>query len=341
MGARRYGRSGQKQHGIDIYSVLPNCRYRVWQCKQYADIDDLDVVKAATDFMAGPWAANADNFTFCTSLLVADTTAEDDIVAARKLLAEHKPPITLEFWDGREISHLLEHRPEEVYAFFGSDHYRRFIGPTAGHAGVSALSALAPLAAVGQPQTQVRIVSLPVEPAQVREALEQLRSQASTELVTLLDLLGEPPRRGRAQRVIEFWPPFLDTCNASALRALALLAEHDGAWPAASRAWEALGERAAASDPSAAAGHITLAAVAVKIARNTAEYDRLIARARELDAAHPRLVVELLAPDALAAERIAALKDLKSDDPQVILLIKCNLALGYVLELDFSSASKP
>ena len=96
--------------------------------------------------------------------------------------------------------------------------------------------------AVGQPQTQVRIVSLPVEPAQVREALEQLRNEAPTELVTFLDLLGDPPRPGRAQQTIEYWPPFLDTCKASALRALALLAEQDGAWPAASRAWEALGE---------------------------------------------------------------------------------------------------
>lgn len=340
MGARRYGRGGQKQHGIDIYTVLPTGRYRVWQCKQYADIDKLDIVKAAEDFLAGPWADRADNFTFCTSLLLADTTVEDDAVEARKLLAEHKPPIAFELWDGREISHLLEHRPQEVYGFFGPDHYRRFIAPTEGNTGVAALSALPPLTEVGQAQTQVRIVSLPVEPAQVREVLEQLRSEAPTELVTLLDLLGEPPRPGRAQQVIEFWPPFLDTCKASALRAVALLAEHDGAWPAASRAWEALGERAAASEPTAAAGHITLAAVAVKLAGDTAEYDRLIARARELDAAHPRLVVELLAPDAPGAERIARLKDLESDDPQVMLLIKCNLALGYLLELDFSAAEQ-
>ena len=340
MGARRYGRGGQKQHGIDIYTVLPNGRYRVWQCKQYAAINKLDIVQAARDFLAGPWADKADNFTFCTSLLVADTAVEDDAVAARNLLAEHKPPIVFEFWDGREISHLLEYRPEEVRAFFGPDHYRRFIGPTAGDMGVAGLSALSPLAAIDQPQTQVRIVSLPVEPAQVREALEQLRSEAPTELVTLLDLLGEPPRPGAAQRVIEFWPPFLDNCNASALRALALLAERDGGWSAASRGWDVLGERAAVSDPSAAAGHITLAAVAVKLAGDTAEYDRLIARARELNAAHPRLVIELLAPDAPAAERIAALKDLESDDEQVLLLIKCNLALGYLLELDFSAAEQ-
>ena len=69
-------------------------------------------------------------------------------------------------------------------------------------------------------------------------------------------------------------------------------------------------------------------------------YDRLIARARELDATHPRLIVELLPPDAPAVERIAALKDLQSEDPQVILLIRCNLALGYLLELDFSSAEQ-
>jgi hypothetical protein len=340
MGARRYGRGGQKQHGIDVYAVLPNGRYRVWQCKQYADIDALDVVKAAKDFLAGPWAAKAENFTFCTSLLVADTSVEDDVVEARKLLAKHKPPIAFELWDGREISHLLENRPREVYAFFGPDHYRRFVGPTAGGTGVPALSALSPLTGVDQPQTQVRIVSLPIEPAQVREALEQLRSEAPTELVTLLDLLGEPPRPGRAQQAIEFWPPFLNTCNPSALRALSLLAEHDGAWPAASRGWEALGERAAASDPAAAAGHITLAAVAAKMARDTAAYDRLIARARELAPDHPRLIVELLAADASAADRIAALKDLQSDDPQVILLIKCNLALGYLLELDFLSAQQ-
>src|SRR5581483_8620589 len=183
---------------IDIYAVRLNGRYRVWQCKQYADIDKIDVVKAAQDFLVGPWADRAENFTFCTSLLVADTAVEDDAVAARKLLAEHDPPIAFEFWDGREISHLLEHRPEEVYAFFGPDHYRRFIGPGARGGDAAALATLSPFASVAQPQTQVRIVSLPVAPAQVREAFEQLRSEAPTELVTLLDLLGEPPRPGRA-----------------------------------------------------------------------------------------------------------------------------------------------
>jgi hypothetical protein len=340
MGARRYGRGGQKQHGIDIYAVRPNGRYRVWQCKQYAAIKDLDVIAAATEFLAGPWAEKADNFTFCTSLLVADTTIEDDAVAARKLLAAHNPSIEFELWDGREISHLLENRPEEVYAFFGPDHYRRFIRPGSGDTNVAALSALSPFAAVGQPQTQVRIVSLPVEPAQVREALEQLRSDAPTELVTLLDLLGEPPRPGRAQRVIEDWPPFLDSCSESALSALALLAERDGAWSAASRAWEALGERAAAVDASAAAGLVTLAAVAAKIDADVIEYGRLIARARELDPNHPRLAVELLPADAPGATRIEALKDLQNEDPQVILLVKCNLALGYLLELDFTSAQQ-
>ena len=340
MGARRYGRGGQKQHGIDIYAVRPNGRYRVWQCKQYEGIKDVDVIAAAKEFLNGPWAEKADNFTFCTSLLVADTTVENDAVAARKLLAEHEPAIEFEFWDGREISHRLENRPEEVYAFFGPDHYRRFIGPGGGETNAAALSALSPFAAAGQPQTQVRIVSLPVEPAQVRVALEQLRSEAPAELVTLLDLLGEPPRPGRAQRVIEDWPPFLDSCSPSALSALALLAEHDGAWPAASRAWESVGERAVPADPSAAAGLVTLAAVAAKMAANTVEYDRLIARALELDRDHPRLAVELLPADAPGAKRIEVLTELESDDPQVTLLIKCNLALGYLLEFDFSSAEQ-
>jgi hypothetical protein len=340
MGARRYGRGGQKQHGIDIYAVRPNGRYRVWQCKQYAAIKDLDVIAAAKEFLKGPWAEKADNFTFCTSLLVADTTVENDTVAARKLLAEHKPSIEFDFWDGREISHLLENRPEEVYAFFGPDHYRRFIGPSGGDTNAAALAAFSPFAAVAQPQTHVRIVSLPVEPAQVREALEELRSEAPTELVTLLDVLGEPPLPGRAQRVIEDWPPFLDSCTPSALSALALLAERDGAWPAASRAWENLGERATGADPSSAAGFLTLAAVAAKIDTNTVEYNRLIARALELDPDHPRLTVELLPADAAGATRIEALKELESADLQVILLIKCNLALGYLLELDFTSAEQ-
>lgn len=340
MGARRYGRGGQKQHGIDIYAVRVSGRYRVWQCKQYAAIKDLDVVEAAQEFLKGPWADRADNFTFCTSLLVADTGVEDDVVAARELLAKHDPPIAFELWDGREISHLLENRPAEVSGFFGPDHYRRFIGSAASDGNAPALASLSPLAGVSQPQTQVRIVALPVEPARVRDTLEQLQSEAPTELVTLLDLLGEPPRPGRAQRVIDDWPPFLDNCTASTLSALALLAEHDGAWPAASRAWEALGERVAPLDTSGAAGYVTLAAVAAKITTEAEAYDRLIARARELDSAHPRLLVELLPADAPGAERIEVLKDLESDDLQVTLLVKCNLALAYLLELDFASAEQ-
>jgi hypothetical protein len=340
MGARRYGRGGQKQHGIDIYAVQQNGRYRVWQCKQYTTIEKLDIAKAAQDFLDGPWAERADNFTFCTSLLIADTTTEDQVVQARALLDKHDPPIAFDLWDGREISHLLVNKPHEVFRFFGPDHYRRFFPPSFGDAGNTALTALSPFAAVDQPQTQIRIVALPIGPGQIRDALQQLGIEAPTELLTLLALIGDPPRPGRAQRVIEDWPPLLDGCNQWALRTLALLAEQDGAWPAASLAWKTLGERAAATDASIAAGHITLAAVAAKITMDTAEYDRLIARALELDPHHPRLVVERLPADAAAAERIEALKDLESDDPQVILLIKCNLALGYLLQLDFSAAER-
>jgi hypothetical protein len=341
MGARRYGRSGQKQHGIDIYAVRTNNRYRVWQCRQYADIEKIDVLAAAQQFVDGPWGKRADNFTFCTSLLIDDTAVEEQVIAARELLATHDPPIEIELWDGRELSHLLASRPDEVYAFFGPEHHRRFIRPDAGdQTSLTDLRALSSLSGLDRPGTQIRVISLPVEPAQVREALEALGNEAPNELLALLDLLGDPPRPGRAQRVIEDWPPFLDRCNQWALKSLALLAENDGAWPAASLAWETLGERVAVTDQFAAAGHITVAAVAAKIVMDTTEHDRLIAAAIHLAPGHPRLVIELLPADASGSDRIAVLKDLESDEPQVILLIKCNLALGYLLQQDFTAAEQ-
>jgi hypothetical protein len=51
----RYGRSGQAQQGIDLFSRLPSGKYEVWQAKRYEAIVATQVTAIVDTFRAGAW----------------------------------------------------------------------------------------------------------------------------------------------------------------------------------------------------------------------------------------------------------------------------------------------
>lgn len=334
--ARRYGRSGQRQYGIDIYGQMPGGRYRVWQCRQYSSRDKIDIRAAVEDFLGGPWAERAESFTFCTSLVLDDVPAEEDVVHARTVLASREPAIEFELWDGRQLSHMLKEHPRVVLDFLGPEHHRRFSEPERlDSSGQSQLTQLGELAA-SRGIAQVRFVSLAGAPAAIQSALEQLQQAAPGDLIALLGFVGETQEAGRAEQTIANWPPLLDSCDPGVLVALALLAERDGAWTTASQAWEIVASRASSSD--AAADHTIKAAVAAKVAGDAARHSALLAHAKGLSPDHPRVVLEQIRDDAAPADRVDLLRDLNSDDPAVQAQIKSSLAVGYLLMPDLHSA---
>ena len=192
-----------------------------------------------------------------------------------------------------------------------------------------------------QPVTaQIKLVSLTTTPAAIQRVLESLQAEAPADLIALLGVVGEPPLPHRAEAVITQWPPFLDNCHPAAITALALLAEQDGAWRSASRAWAHLGERTRTASPSDAAGAYVLAAVAAKLEDDIVEHARLLKVAREIDPAEPRIVLEEIHDEASAQQRIDACIGLHSADPAVEALIKSNLAIGQVLLPDIDAAER-
>jgi len=339
-GARRYGRLGQKQHGIDIYGTRTDGRYRVWQCRQYQDIDELNIGKAVEDLLEGRWGEAAANFTFCTALTIADTTLEDEVTHWREYLSAREPPIVFELWDGREISHQLTNHPELVRIFLGPDHERLFFGPSHLHSVGSAPDRhlLGGVASASGPQ--IRIISLGSSSAAAGLALERLKQESPSDLIGLLALVGEPPQPNRAEHVIRDWPPLLESCHEGALVALALLAENDGDWAAASTAWEGLARRIAGHLRDEAAEYIALAAIAARVGGDRQRYEHLLEDAKRLAPTHPRVVFEQIRDDMTPEERIRILSGLKSDEPFLQALITCHLSGAYLLIPDPAKARR-
>ena len=80
----RYGRSGQAQHGIDVYARLTGGGQICWQARNWKDVAASDIEKAVDDFLKGKWAASAKCFVFCVRASLADT-------ALQKTRSRHRP----------------------------------------------------------------------------------------------------------------------------------------------------------------------------------------------------------------------------------------------------------
>ena len=122
----RYGRSGQAQHGIDVYARLTGGGHICWQARNRTDVGTSDIEKAVDDFLKGNWAASAKRFVFCVRASLADTALQDTIEAqAARLLEEG---IVFEGVDGIQLSEKLRSHPEIVDDFFGRNWLVAFAG---------------------------------------------------------------------------------------------------------------------------------------------------------------------------------------------------------------------
>ena len=112
-----YGRTGQAQHGIDVYARLTGGKYICWQARNRKDVGTSDIEKAVDDFLKGRWAPLAERFVFCTRASLADTALQDAIEGqAARLLDEG---IVFEGVDGTLLTAKLRSHPEIVDDFFG------------------------------------------------------------------------------------------------------------------------------------------------------------------------------------------------------------------------------
>ena len=75
----RHGRSGQAQHGIDVYARLAGGGHICWQVRNRKDVATSDIETADDDYLEGKWIASTERFVFCVRASLADIALQDMI----------------------------------------------------------------------------------------------------------------------------------------------------------------------------------------------------------------------------------------------------------------------
>jgi len=77
---QRYGRAGQRQHGIDILVRHPTTeQHEAWQCKRWKTFTPARIRAAVDKFLRGKWAERTSVFHLCLTTDLADQPLADEI----------------------------------------------------------------------------------------------------------------------------------------------------------------------------------------------------------------------------------------------------------------------
>lgn len=333
---RRYGKPGQKQYGIDIYSRLANARYVTYQCKRYATFTSADVTDAVAKFLSGPWAARSDRFVLCTSDDSADDRkVQEEVERQTDSLAALTPPIAFEFWDAEELSDRLRDEPDIVRQFFGPHWFRRFLGDDEPATGNTTELAVMIQEAVREGQAPL-VVSLAWAPAILRPRLEDLVRENPTAFRRLSEHLGSPPEPTLLSSATQAPPPWLRADDDELWDLLGRIAQAVGEWAAAARALERV---AKLRSGTAAARAFVRAAVSAEAADDAhPDRNRLLDAAGRADPHNPSLILARLDEYTPPAEQLALLQHLHSDDAEERALIAGQRCIAQLLSLDLDAA---
>jgi hypothetical protein len=125
-----YGRQGQSQEGIDIFSrKAGSAKYTCWQAKKRKAVTANEVKTIVTTFLKGDWAKKTDRFCVCFQATIQDTKVQGEIEAQTAVLKAHG--IAFIPIGSVEMSERLKHRTDLVLDFFGRHWADAFCGPEA------------------------------------------------------------------------------------------------------------------------------------------------------------------------------------------------------------------
>ncbi len=110
----RYGKPGQKQHGIDFTGVAPDGQRIAFQVRRRAEFTADDLEDAVRVYAEGSVAARTAGFIVCMSLEGNDSSLQEKLM---DLNEEYEFPIAL--WDSTELTYSLHHSESLVRKFFG------------------------------------------------------------------------------------------------------------------------------------------------------------------------------------------------------------------------------
>ena len=117
VAAHRYGVSGQRQGGIDIYAIDGTGAITTYQCRRYRAMTVNHVRSATEDFRNGRWFSDLSRFELWTSADLRDIGLDDELRSIRSELGA----VGKDFhWKGvEEISELLIQEPHVAFVAFG------------------------------------------------------------------------------------------------------------------------------------------------------------------------------------------------------------------------------
>ncbi|MDI6105922.1 tetratricopeptide repeat protein [Actinoplanes sp. NEAU-A12] len=112
--ARRYGKRGQCQRGIDVVALVDRSTYVGYQCKRVNEFGPSDLRRAVEAFATNPPLAIR-TLIIVVSCVVERTQVEQEL----RQLHERFPHLTFELRDGKAVSRSLRSVPAVVDAYFG------------------------------------------------------------------------------------------------------------------------------------------------------------------------------------------------------------------------------
>jgi hypothetical protein len=111
---RRYGVSGQAQHGIDLAGRGPDGAYTVVQCKEYETFTPAKLRAAVEKFTTSKRPFGAKHLIIAVSTVARTTQIEDELGA---LQDEHED-LQIELWGAEQINDVLRERADIVSRFW-------------------------------------------------------------------------------------------------------------------------------------------------------------------------------------------------------------------------------
>lgn len=197
--------------------------------------------------------------------------------------------------------------------------------------------------------TEGDAVSLVVAPPQLfmladvpdwpRKALRQLREEEPEALEWLVSQIGDLERLDgdRVVELIDRWPVQLGEGSASAVFAVARIAEGIGRWSAAADVWERLADR---YEGPMQADRLVRAAIDAGVGGDAERREMLLGTAERLDPDSPRLRLERLDDTMPPVEQLEVLGGIHSDDPALASLIAAHQARAALLLPDLNAAER-
>ncbi len=124
---RRYGKSGQGQHGIDLVGFFTDKRPSVYQSKRWTKFRASDLQAAVKRYTTGRRPFDAERIVVAIASEARDTAIIEKLCTLRAA----NPLVKIEIWDRAEISERLRDQPRIVAIFFGTATAERFCGVAA------------------------------------------------------------------------------------------------------------------------------------------------------------------------------------------------------------------